>query len=313
MNMRRDPDEILSAWLDEGPRRLPDQTRRAIVVALPVTSRRRRAWSVPWRLPTMSTIPKFVVGAVAVVAIVLGGAYLLRPGDAGVGSGGVPSPSPTPADTASPTPTGTLAPTASPIPTAGPISVTTDGQLPLSVGSQVVGDPFLVPFTMTVPDGWSGNLGGPNAVWLVRTSGPGAIDLTVADDVYADPCNFDQGYVAPRPGATVDALVAALAKLPSVSPTKPTAVTFAGQPAKLLTLTAPAGCSPDSDGAYPLWHLPLGATDNLEPGNKDRVWVMQVGGQRIVVAAQEPVALDATLHAQIESILGSIRFGSARG
>ena len=31
MTTPRDPDEILAAWLDEGPTRLPDQTRRAIV------------------------------------------------------------------------------------------------------------------------------------------------------------------------------------------------------------------------------------------------------------------------------------------
>ena len=35
---------------------------------------------------------------------------------------------------------------------------------------------------------------------------------------------------------------------------------------------------------------------------------MEVGGKRIVVAAQEPVVQDATLHAQIQSILDSLTF-----
>ena len=303
MTTPRNPDLIVSAWLDEGPTRLPDETRRAITVAFPLTTQRRRAMRAPRRPNTMSTTLKLALGAAAVIAVVLGGAFLIRPGTADQGVGGGPMPSPTP--TASPTPTPT--PSAAPSATPGPIGVG-EVQLPLRPGNQVVGDPFLVPFTMTVPDGWSGNIGGPNAVWLVQTSGPGAIDLTVAEDVYKDPCNFDAGYVTPRPGISAAALVAALAKLPNVSPTRPTNATLAGQAAKLVTLTAPTGCSPDADGAYPLWHLPLGATDGLGPVNQDRVWVMEVGGKRIVVAAQEPVVQDATLHAQIQSILDSLTF-----
>ena len=42
MTTPRDPDAILAAWLDEGPTRLPDQTRRAIAVAMPNDTRRRR-------------------------------------------------------------------------------------------------------------------------------------------------------------------------------------------------------------------------------------------------------------------------------
>jgi hypothetical protein len=307
MTTRPEPDEILSAWLDEGPTRLPDQTRRAIAVALPMTTQRRRAWSAPWRFPSMSTMPKVVLGAVAAIAIVLGGAYLLRPGETGVGVGPAPTASPSPTLTASPTPALTPTPSATPIPTPGPIGSGTT-QLPLLPGPHVVGDPFAVHFTMTVPDGWSGNVGGPNAVWLIQTLGPGAIDMTIVDDVYANPCNFDAGYVTPRPGTSVDALVAALGKLPSVSASKATDATLAGKPAKLITLNAPTTCSPDNDGQFPLWHLPLGATDGLTPGNQDRVWVMEVGGKRVVIAAQEPAVRDAALHAQIQSILDSIKF-----
>jgi hypothetical protein len=96
MTTLRDPDAILAAWLDEGPTRLPEQTRRAIAVALPMTSQERRA-SVPWRSTTMSDSLKLAFGAVAVVAVVLGGAMLLGP-PGGNGVGGAPTPSPPPTE-----------------------------------------------------------------------------------------------------------------------------------------------------------------------------------------------------------------------
>ncbi len=249
MTTPRDPDDILAAWLDEGPTRLPDQTRRAIVVALPTTSRRRHAWSGPWRFPIMTMTSKVAIGAVAVIAILLGGAFLLRPGGSDNGIGGAPSaaptatPSPTAAPTPTPTPTASATPVASPTPGALSVGETT---APLAAGTYTAFDPFPVHMTMTIPDGWSGNVGGPYAVFLQRSSGPGAINLTIFDDVYVDPCHSDKGFLSPRPGSSVDALAAALAKMPNVKPTKPVKGTIGGQAAKQLTLTAPASatCSP---------------------------------------------------------------------
>ena len=106
MNAPRDLDSILAAWLEEGPTRLPDQTRRSITVALPTTSRAAARLRVPWRFPTMSTMPKLAVGAAAVIAVLLGGAFLLRPADSGNGLGAClrsVSPSPSPSPTPSPT------------------------------------------------------------------------------------------------------------------------------------------------------------------------------------------------------------------
>ena len=79
MTTPRDRDEILSAWMDEGPSQLPDQTRRAIAVAIPTTSQRRSIAARLWRSPQMQQLPKLAVGAMAVVAVVLGGAFLLGP------------------------------------------------------------------------------------------------------------------------------------------------------------------------------------------------------------------------------------------
>ncbi len=62
MTVQRDPDAILAAWLEEGPDRLPDATRRAIAVTTRTTHQSRRPRWVPWRFPTyewsVSTRPR---------------------------------------------------------------------------------------------------------------------------------------------------------------------------------------------------------------------------------------------------------------
>ena len=144
MTIHRDPDEILAAWLDEGPSRLPEQTRRAISVALPTTSQRRRGWSAPWRPSTMSTTLKYAIGGVAIVAIAFGGWFFLAPAPGGVGA----VPSPTPSSTVSP---------AAPTPSAAGTASAYDSTL------------FGIPFSLTLPAGWSV---GERESGLIALSGP---------------------------------------------------------------------------------------------------------------------------------------------
>lgn len=98
MSVRRDPDAILASWLDEGPNRLPEVTKRAIAVTTRSTRQARRPrWS-PWRFPTMNGASRLALAAMAVVAISLGGLYLAigtRPGGIG-GPPGSPTPLPSP-------------------------------------------------------------------------------------------------------------------------------------------------------------------------------------------------------------------------
>ena len=42
MSLQRDPDAILATWLEEGPNRLPEATRRAIAVNTRTTRQSRR-------------------------------------------------------------------------------------------------------------------------------------------------------------------------------------------------------------------------------------------------------------------------------
>ena len=80
MTTPRDPDEVLAAWLDEGPTRLPDQTRRAIAVAIPTTTQRRRGRNAPWRNPSMKPIARIATAAIAVVLVIGGAVVVMRPG-----------------------------------------------------------------------------------------------------------------------------------------------------------------------------------------------------------------------------------------
>jgi hypothetical protein len=104
MNVIRDPDAIVSAWLEEGPDVLPDSTRRAIAVSTRTTRQSRLPYRLPWRIPSMNGMTRLAFAAVAVVAVVVGGLYLLRPGadqPGGVGGAGFPGPSASPAPSAS--------------------------------------------------------------------------------------------------------------------------------------------------------------------------------------------------------------------
>ena len=76
------------------------------------TPQRRVFMRVPWRkFPTMNTYSRLAVAAVAVIAIVVVGIAVLRPGNSpGVGQAVTPSPEPSPSATSRPTPSPTSAP-----------------------------------------------------------------------------------------------------------------------------------------------------------------------------------------------------------
>ncbi len=111
MNIQRDPDVILSAWLHEGPTRLPDATRRAIAVSTRTTRQTRVPSRLPWRAPTLNGMTRYALTAVVVVALVVGGLYLLRPSadrSGGVGGPASPSPSASPASSGPPSPAASI-------------------------------------------------------------------------------------------------------------------------------------------------------------------------------------------------------------
>jgi hypothetical protein len=112
MNVRRDPDAILAAWLEEGPTALPEPTRRAIAVTTRTTTQRRHPLWVPRGRPLMNTYARWAVAAIAVVLAIGGAAYFLAP--AGGQIGGPPNATPS-ATRSSSSPVVSATPSASPV------------------------------------------------------------------------------------------------------------------------------------------------------------------------------------------------------
>jgi hypothetical protein len=108
MTAPRDSDSIISAWLDEGPDRLPESTRRAIEVTTRTIRQSRRPNWLPWRLPNVNGMTRFALAAAAVVAVAVGGLYFLnRAANGPSNAGGQPTPTAPPTPTASPVPSPT--------------------------------------------------------------------------------------------------------------------------------------------------------------------------------------------------------------
>lgn len=299
MTTVRDPDEILAQWLEEGPARLPEPTRRAIVVQTRTTRQTRRPVWVPGRTPPMNPFARVALGGVAVVAMLLGALYIVNPAGSGIGN----------------RPTATATPSPTPSPSPSPIALS-EVQVPLDPGTYVTADPFPFRISMTVPEGWMGKIGGPYLTQLERTSASGSIAFSIFDKVFADPCHTTTGYIDPPVGPTVEDLATALGGLPTVDVTTPVDATIGGRTGKQLTITAPTvttGCDLVSGGTFPIWELPLGSTNELRPGQVDRVWIVDVDGTRLVIDATHSLGTDAALDAEIQGILDSIRIDTTRG
>jgi Tol biopolymer transport system component len=105
MTTDRDPNVLLATWLDEGPRDLPSETRRAIETAVRTMPQRRLGFGRSWRFPLVNGSLRPALLVVAILISIVGVAIYgrLRPSDQ-VGSGGV-LPSASPSATASVSPT----------------------------------------------------------------------------------------------------------------------------------------------------------------------------------------------------------------
>ncbi len=284
------------AWLDDGPDQISDRAVQSALDQIHVTRQRRSRWPAR-RFPSMGNPLRLVAGLAAVVLASVIGLSLLPGGGFGGGLVG-PPPSPTP----TPLPT----PIASPLTVGDPAT--------LAAGTYVTDDPFLARVTFTLPDGWEGNMGGPYLMNLGQASGPTAVSFSIFDTVYADPCDYSKGPIAPRPGSSVDDLANALASLPNIQTTAPTDITIDGFHGKQLTLTAPAslaGCTLSPEGDMRIWDYPLGATYGMAAGERDTLWILDVAGQRLVIDAPEPPGQTAATKAEVRGVLDSLHLAAA--
>ena len=163
---------------------------------------------------------------------------------------------------------------------------------------------------ITVPGGWSNYDG-----WAVRKGRglPESVFVTFWDvvGVYPTPCKW-AGKALVQPGRDVNGLASALAKQPLRNATAPTATTLAGYRGKYLELSVPTGIEFDDcdEGYFESWTGKGWSSDRYQqkPGQVDRIWILDVDGQRLVVDASYLPEATGRDRAELERVVNSIRF-----
>jgi hypothetical protein len=268
---RADIDTAVRAWLVDGVSVMPERMLDDVLEQLPSVSRRRRwrHWSRDRRLAV------WMVAAAATMILAVGIAMGVRPW-----TGDPP---------ATPWRTFPIEPADS-----------------LTAGPYLIDDPFPVRIGLTVPSGW--HAAGVRSTLAALGFEGGGLIFTIVEGVYADPCHLEEGLVEPRVGPRADDLASALARLPGLAVSGPTDTRIDGLHAVTLTLTAPTSfesCTePDGGPLFRLWGAP--EWHWLDPGERNRLWIVEVAGTRLVISAEEqadatPAAL-AALNEAIASI-----------
>jgi hypothetical protein len=281
--MTREDDFIgqLEDYLEEyqGMTPLPNAVRDAIRAELPRTKQIGPISGLMRNLNMTMQVPpaaRYGLVAASIVAAVLVGAAVFGGPSTGVGT-------PTPTATPRPLPLGetNLQP--------GTYRLTSAGLNAL----------------ITVPAGWR-NFG----QWGVN--GGSSDDMFILfwpypddfNEVYTDPCNWSTTIIDPPVGPTVDDLANALAAQAMRGDAVPTAVTIDGYEGKYLEMSVPtdmdlASCD---EGEFRSW----AGRYHQGPGQIDRVYILDVDGQRRVLTVNYmPGASEAEL-AELQAIVDSI-------
>jgi hypothetical protein len=285
----RPPAELnrdLRSWLREDRHENADRVLLEALDTIAATDQRRAGW-LARRFTIMNiTTVRWGVAAAAVVAVAVAG-YSLFLGSINVG--------PTPSDEATPTAAAIL------------IEPTALGTDPLTAGTYYVDDPFQVPITFQLPDGWVVGEYNRAGSFLDLSSGfdpSGELTIQVVDNVFVDPCDPAAGPLEPPVGPSVDDLARALASLPNVDATAAVDVTVDGHAGKQLELTQAPGTAAACDGIA-LWTsstriLNMGAEEIFE------VLILDADGVRLVAAigyiADVSEEALAEMHAVVDSI-----------
>jgi len=173
------------------------------------------------------------------------------------------------------------------------------------------------PFLVTVPKGWTSRGG-----WTLGPKGSTlAVSFWDVRAVYTDSCRWRGTEVEPGPG--VDDLVHRLVAVPGRAQTAPIPVELGGRQGRYLEWSVPIdlhltdtgrapGCDADANGHHLFkswvgegW---AGTRYHQGSGQLDRLWVLDVGGGRLVVDAMSlPENTTAEL-AAVSEVVESIRF-----
>lgn len=213
-------------------------------------------------------------------------------------------------------------PTSTAVPSSTPTSTLPTGFK--SVTGLVLGTGNYPLYEVVVPNIW-GTAGG-QFVAKYTFDHPPVLGLSVWDvgQVFRDPCHWvGQEY---DPGPTVANLVAALVAQPMRNASQPTDVTIAGYSGQYLEWSVPADLKSstwtdfdacDIDPSDPVhrnfnsW-LGNGMGNRYEqvPGQVDRLWVLDVNGQRLVIDATYSADTVQSDRDELQSAVASLRFAA---
>ena len=185
----------------------------------------------------------------------------------------------------------------------------------LEPGTYLVGTVSGVTIEVTVPRGWTGYQGW--ALWGPLTEfPPGGMGLGFwqVANLYADP--LEGGLVDPPIGPTVDDLVDGLVAQRGHTTSPPVDVTIDGYSGAMVELTIPEDppfteCFAGGT-TYRLWNDTGGGYRCLQgPGQIERIWVLDVGGTRLVIDAHHFPGTPTQDLAALDAVIASIRIDAA--
>ena len=302
MSTNVDPRRSIAAWLEtEAPVQAPDRLIAASLERVRTTRQRPVFWPAR-RTSDLDPLAKLAIAAAAVLVVAIVG-YNLVPSRGGVGG---PTASPSSSATASPSmePSGLIDVGSSDRPQIGSLESGT------YTDYAVNGTDINVRFT--VPSGWQWQ-----DEYMAKTSAEppdgAAIGFWTFDvQVYTDPCRWQGATPVPSTGLTAHDVVVALAEQK------------ARAASAVIERKAPSGGDP-----WPAWTVELGVPDDLDvsqcdrgefrswgpdlnarvhegPGQRDKVWVVDVGSERLVIDASFYDGTPAATKAEIDAILDSM-------
>ena len=201
-------------------------------------------------------------------------------------------------------------PTASP-----PVSSSATPAVTRPLGGQVVGATSVNmthPYSVQAPAGWSAS------GEFVTRNPPSVMGLSVWDaiQVPTDPCRWSSTMTTPGP--TLDDLVKALVAQRTRNASAPVQATLAGYTGVYLEWSVPPDmvdgekCDPWPDNGYRdfVSFLGVGDSERYEQlaNQIDRLWVLDVNGQRLVVDATYSADATDAQKTELDQVAESLRF-----
>ena len=296
MTAPRETDRLIRAFLHEGGTELPDRAFDA--VRRDIHRTRQRVVIGPWREPDMSNLARVAIAAAAVIAV--GFAWVNFGPAQGPGVAARPTPSPSAAPSPSTAPS-LSAGGVQDLKTYGPIA---PGRYRLGVS--VDGTASTPRLLVTVPAGWTTE----DAKFIFKDYGSDAglgFGSWNIDGTVVDPC-IDHTAVKPKPSG-IDALAQALTHQPKTTAQPPTDVTIDGYRGKVVEVTVAADISKCGNGldGFWIWTSSFGDGRYVQDSDEtDRIWILDVDGQRFTFNVRIPTRTTAADRAEFETMLKTV-------